>query len=69
MYSKKWSYFNTTAATPVQAAVGSTVIDIIEEEGLIQNAKKVEHIKEQLDELKENMNLLETLEVQVYFLV
>ena len=59
VFHKKWSYFNTTAATPVQAAVGSTVIDIIEEEGLIQNAKKVgAYLKEQLDELKEKYEFI-----------
>ena len=58
-FHKKWSYFNTTAATPVQAAVGSTVIDIIEEENLIQNAKKVgAYLKKQLDELQEKYEFI-----------
>ena len=34
-------YFNTTAATPLQAAVGRAVLDVIEEEGLVENAAKV----------------------------
>ena len=37
-FHQKSHYFNTTAGTPLQAAVGTTVIEIIEEEGLIENA-------------------------------
>ena len=37
-FHEKSHYFNTTAGTPLQAAVGTTVIEIIEEEGLIENA-------------------------------
>ena len=48
-FHKNWSYFNTTAATPVQAAVASTVIDIIDEEELVDNANKVgAYLKEEL---------------------
>jgi len=39
-FHEKSHYFNTTAGTPLQAAVGTTVIEIIEEEGLIENANK-----------------------------
>jgi 4-aminobutyrate aminotransferase-like enzyme len=34
-------YFNTFASSPLQAAVGMAVLDIIEEEGLIANAARV----------------------------
>lgn len=33
-------YFNTFAATPVAAAVGNAVLDVLEEEGLIANAAR-----------------------------
>ena len=39
-FHEKSHYFNTTAGTPLQAAVGTTVIEIIEEEGLIENANE-----------------------------
>jgi 4-aminobutyrate aminotransferase-like enzyme len=34
-------YFNTFASSPLQAAVGMTVLDVIEEEGLVENAGAV----------------------------
>jgi 4-aminobutyrate aminotransferase-like enzyme len=34
-------YFNTFASSPLQAAVGMAVLDVIEDEGLIANAAKV----------------------------
>ena len=34
-------YFNTFASSPLQAAVGMAVLDVIEEEGLLQNAATV----------------------------
>ena len=40
-FHEKCDYFNTTAATPLQAAAGGAVLDVIEEEGLVQNAAKV----------------------------
>ena len=40
-FHEKAFYFNTTAATPLQAAVAGTVIDIIQDEGLIENAEKI----------------------------
>ncbi|WP_114375403.1 aspartate aminotransferase family protein [Elioraea thermophila] len=36
-------YFNTFAATPVAAAVGNAVLDVLEEEGLIANAARRGH--------------------------
>ena len=53
-FHEKSQYFNTTAGTPLQAAVGTTVIEIIEEEGLIENANKTGgHMKKELLNLKD----------------
>ena len=38
---EKCFYFNTTAGTPLQAAVGGAVLDVIEEERLVENTAKV----------------------------
>lgn len=40
-FHEKCFYFNTTAGTPLQAAVGNAVLDIMEEEKLVENAAKV----------------------------
>lgn len=37
-YAEKYSYFNTTAGNPVAGAVGKTVLDIFEREGLLARA-------------------------------
>lgn len=37
-YAEKYSYFNTTAGSPVAGAVGKTVLDIFEREGLLARA-------------------------------
>ena len=53
-FHQKSHYFNTTAGTPLQAAVGKTVIEIIEEEGLIENANKTGgYMKKELLNLKD----------------
>jgi 4-aminobutyrate aminotransferase-like enzyme len=45
-------YFNTFAGTPVAAAVGNAVLDVIEQEGLMANAARVgEYLRQQLREL------------------
>jgi 4-aminobutyrate aminotransferase-like enzyme len=40
-FHKRSGYFNTTAGTPVQAAVGSAVIDVIENEKLLDRVNEV----------------------------
>ncbi len=40
-FHKRSGYFNTTAGTPVQAAVGSAVIDVIENENLLDRVNEV----------------------------
>jgi 4-aminobutyrate aminotransferase-like enzyme len=40
-FQEKCFYFNTTAGTPLQAAVGNAVLDVMEEEGLVENAAVV----------------------------
>jgi 4-aminobutyrate aminotransferase-like enzyme len=46
-------YFNTFAASPLQAAVGMAVLDVIEQEGLVENSAKVgADLKEALVERK-----------------
>ena len=58
-FHKKASYFNTTAATPLQAAVGGTVIDIIQDEGLIENAEKIGgYLKAELLKIKDDFDYL-----------
>ena len=42
-------YFNTTASTPLQAAVGNAVLDVIEEENLKENVNSVgEYLKDKV---------------------
>ena len=41
VFHEKSYYFNTTASTPLQAAVGNAVLDVIEEEDLIGNVNSV----------------------------
>ena len=58
-FHKKAFYFNTTAATPLQAAVGGTVIDIIQEEGLVENASRIgSYLKSELEKIKDNFDFL-----------
>jgi len=58
-FHEKAFYFNTTAATPLQAAVAGTVIDIIQDEGLIENAEKIGgYLKTELLKIKDNFDCL-----------
>ena len=51
-FHAKSFYFNTTAATPLQAAVGGAVLDVIEEERLLANVNAVGgYLKGRLAEL------------------
>ena len=53
-FQQQSHYFNTTAGTPLQAAVGKAVIEIIEEEELIDNVNKTgDYMKKELLKLKE----------------
>ncbi len=40
-FRRRTRYFNTFASSPLQAAVGMAVLDVIEDEGLIDNAGRV----------------------------
>jgi len=52
-------YFNTFGGNPVSCAVGLAVLDVIEEEQLMANAKKVgDYFMRRLSELKENHQLI-----------
>ena len=58
-FHEKAFYFNTTAATPLQAAVAGTVIDIIQDEGLIENAEKIGgYLKTELLKTKDDFDYL-----------
>jgi 4-aminobutyrate aminotransferase-like enzyme len=51
-YCTKFGYFNTFAASPVAAAVGQAVLDAIEQDGLIDNARRVgSHLQRGLADL------------------
>ena len=56
-FHAKSFYFNTTAATPLQAAVGGAVLDVIEEEGLLANVNAVGgYLKGRLAELADRFD-------------
>jgi 4-aminobutyrate aminotransferase-like enzyme len=51
-FCAKYGYFNTFGGSPVAAAAGLAVLEVIEEEGLIENARLVgEHLRRRLIEL------------------
>ena len=51
-FAKKFHYFNTFGGNPVSAAVASAVLDVIENEDLQANAKKVgAYLKKQIAEM------------------
>jgi 4-aminobutyrate aminotransferase-like enzyme len=49
IFHEKSYYFNTTASTPLQAAVGDAVLDVIEEEGLLGNVNSVQDFTDKYD--------------------
>jgi 4-aminobutyrate aminotransferase-like enzyme len=51
-FCAKFGYFNTFAGSPVAAAVGQAVLDVLQREGLMENALRVgEHLKRGFKEL------------------
>jgi 4-aminobutyrate aminotransferase-like enzyme len=51
-FCAKFGYFNTFAGSPVAAAVGQAVLDVIQREGLMENALRVgERLKRDFQEL------------------
>ena len=51
-FCAKYGYFNTFGGSPVAAAAGLAVLEVIEDEGLIENARLVgEHLRGRLGEL------------------
>ncbi|ATU95129.1 aminotransferase class III-fold pyridoxal phosphate-dependent enzyme [Phyllobacterium zundukense] len=58
-FTAKALYFNTFAGNPVSAAVGTAVLEVIEEEGLRDNARKVgEHLQRGLEHLRAKHSLI-----------
>lgn len=58
-FAKKFHYFNTFGGNPVSAAVGMAVLDVLENEGLQANAKKVgHHLHKQLNQMSSNHPLI-----------
>ena len=55
VFRKNTSYFNTFASSPLQAAVGMAVIDVIEQEDLCANVVDVgTHLRMALEDLQKN---------------
>ena len=53
-FCAKYGYFNTFGGSPVAAAAGLAVLEVIEEEGLIENARRVgEHLRRRLGDLSD----------------
>ena len=54
-FRSKTRYFNTFASSPLQAAVGQAVIDVIEQEGLLSSVTAVgSHLRENLRAIQES---------------
>ncbi|MBL7979084.1 MAG: aminotransferase class III-fold pyridoxal phosphate-dependent enzyme [Bacteroidetes Order II. Incertae sedis bacterium] len=51
-YKRQYTYFNTFAGNPVSCEIGHAVLDVLEEEGLQQNADRVgQYLKNRLSNL------------------
>ena len=58
-FNNGMEYFNSFGGNPVSCAVGHAVLNVIEEEGLQQNAKDVgKYLKSLLNELKEKHSMI-----------
>jgi len=58
-FANGMEYFNTYGGNPVSCAVGLAVLDVIEQEGLQENARVVgEYLKNRLQELKQKFPLI-----------
>ncbi|MBT6413427.1 MAG: aminotransferase class III-fold pyridoxal phosphate-dependent enzyme, partial [Candidatus Marinimicrobia bacterium] len=58
-FNNGMEYFNSFGGNPVSCAVGHAVLNVIEDEGLRQNAKDVgKYLKSLLNELKEKHSLI-----------
>jgi 4-aminobutyrate aminotransferase-like enzyme len=58
-FTERNMYFNTFGGNPVSAAVGSAVLDVLEDEGLLEHAARVgRYTLERLAELKARQSLI-----------
>lgn len=67
-FSSQALYFNTFAGNPVSAAVGLAVLDVLEDEGLIANARTVgAYIQQRLDGLADRYPMIASVRGQGLF--
>lgn len=58
-FARSFHYFNTFGGNPVSAAVGLAVLDVIEEEGILQNVHDVgDHLGRGLSDLRDDHRLI-----------
>lgn len=68
-YRERTRYFNTFAASPLQAATGMAVIDVIEEEQLADNAATVgDYLRSELEQMVESCPSMAEVRGQGLFL-
>ncbi|MCY1716191.1 aminotransferase [Microbacterium sp. SL62] len=61
-YRTQGYFFSSTGGSPVSSAIGMAVLDVIEQEGLQENARVVGgHLKRRLEELGEKHDLIGTV--------
>ena len=59
IFHEKSYYFNTTASTPLQAAVGNAVLDVIEEEDLLGNVNSVgDYLKDKVQDFADKYDMV-----------